>query len=155
LIRLHYSNRDEGSFLIFVTECKGVGGKIDGHEIYNITETAFIPLSNVDTMDSLEKQNLEKSYQEFRKWLNTNGFYFSYTFDITNSMQKGIDKTKTAPFSIESSFFWNSFISQYFKNNKLHEWILPIMKGYIRRACCRFLGRDVEMVLISRISSHR
>lgn len=63
-------------------------GEIYGQTIFKIEETEIIPFSRT-TLHLTEEQNrFNKSYLNMVKTvLDTPYFYFSYTFDITHSLQ--------------------------------------------------------------------
>src|SRR5689334_9583476 len=95
-------------FMIVISECK-LAAKILGSEVYCITDTQFLPFSNIDGLDMIERQNLDKATMEFRKWLQGNAFYFSYSYDITTRAQETAQEEKGTQMWARSDirFFWN------------------------------------------------
>eukprot|EP01117_Protostelium_nocturnum_P016749 TRINITY_DN6701_c0_g1_i1.p1 TRINITY_DN6701_c0_g1~~TRINITY_DN6701_c0_g1_i1.p1 ORF type:complete len:1212 (-),score=389.34 TRINITY_DN6701_c0_g1_i1:62-3697(-) len=157
-----------GTFLVVITECKCVG-RVNNSDVYTITDTAFLPLANhqVVIQDPIEKQNLEKGYSDIRKWLNGNSFYFSFDSDITSRLQsispithqqqhEG-DSTRRQNFwsSADVRFFWNRHLLHYFIKQKLNDWILPIMKGYVEVNRTSVDGKTVDIAIVSRLSCLR
>jgi hypothetical protein len=69
-------------FLVVITECKLVA-RINGSEVYGVTDVSFLPFVSLDGIDLETRQNIEKATIEYRKWLAGNAFYFSNTYDIT------------------------------------------------------------------------
>ena len=55
----------------------------------------------------------------------------------------------------DNRFFWNRYLLTYFIKNKAEDWILPTMKGFIQNAECRVNGHNIQITLISRLSSLR
>jgi hypothetical protein len=158
-----------GVFLIVITECKVVA-KLMGSEVYCLTDAAFLPFMNIEGMDPLERQALDSSTKEFRKWLNSDAFYFSFSYDITIRAQEVPESNKQTPHhtTTDLRFFWNRRIlltelhcansldiQNFFIKNKLEDWILPVMKGFISSAQCRINGHLIYIVLISRLSAMR
>lgn len=154
-----------------VTDCKSVGN-INGSEIYSVTDTAFLPLWNTEFQDALEKQNLEKSYADLKKWINSSSFYFSYDYDITNSFQTQQTNTSKSPggpvwFNVDTRFFWNRHSIHYFIKNNLNNWVVPMVKGlpflilciqylgYIQISSVRAFGHNLTLGVISRLSCLR
>ena len=79
----------EGYYLIMITAKKKVA-KIGHHDIYQIKDMQMIRLfKKIYTM----KQNDEEKYvEEFKKINIGEGFYFSYTYDLTHTLQNNILK---------------------------------------------------------------
>jgi hypothetical protein len=137
-----------GAYLVAITERKKVG-KIDKSEVFCIAEAAFLPFSNriIDITDPLEKQNIEKSHVEIRKWLASNSFFYSHDYNITcrashNTTYRFIHQQSLTLVraqhasstngsiwaSADIRFFWNRHILHYFIKNRLNDWIIPVMK---------------------------
>ena len=72
----------ESYYLIMVTKKKKVAS-LHGHSIYTITETQTIPITY-----RLSPSAEENKYRSILQYTDlTKNFYFSYTYDITNTMQ--------------------------------------------------------------------
>ncbi len=108
-----------GVYLMVITECR-LAAKILGSEVYCIVDATFLPFANMDMVDIETKQNLEKSTLDFRKWIGSNTFYFSYSYDITTHAQRTPDyQQKDAPLwtRVDLRFFWNRRIHEKYKMN--------------------------------------
>jgi hypothetical protein len=138
-------------------------GKINEADVYVVTDTAFLPFAYTELLDPLQKQNLERSYAEIRKWLNSNSFYFSFHYDITSSVQKqkylaekqSDPKQEERWATADIRFFWNRNVQNYFIKNSLHDWIIPMLNGFIEKTSCSIRGNSVDLILISRLSCLR
>ncbi|PRP73582.1 hypothetical protein PROFUN_02591 [Planoprotostelium fungivorum] len=153
--RLNQTENQTATFLVAVSEAKVVG-QIKDAEVYVVTETAFLPF--VNERDPMERANLEKSYNEVRKWLNAESFYFSYDVDVTSRMQLKGDKTNNNRYfwsSCDPKYFWNRHILHTFIKKNLNDWILPIMKGYVEMGSAVVGDNRVDLCLISRLSCLR
>lgn len=141
-----------------VSECKEVA-RIDDSPIYCILDTAFISFANTSWLDLQQRQTLEKSYAELRKWLGSQTFYFSHDIDVTKRFSsKPTKRTATsAPLwtTVDPHFFWNRHALQLFILNKLDNWIMPIMNGFVQSTTCRISGHAIDLLLISRVSCLR
>ena len=62
--------------------------KIGKHNIYKIKKFDMLPLFK--TIGNDNKQNEIKYVQIFKEIQLTRGFYFSYTYDITHTLQDNI-----------------------------------------------------------------
>uniref|UniRef100_A0A8B9Z952 Inositol polyphosphate-5-phosphatase F n=1 Tax=Anas platyrhynchos TaxID=8839 RepID=A0A8B9Z952_ANAPL len=108
---------------------KALIGKLPGdHEVYKITKIAVIPLSETEPQDleleikeSKEKERLEKRLLEelFKMFMDSDSFYYSLTYDLTNSVQRQSACEKTD-------------LSLWRKNTEVDFWIIPIIQGFVQ-----------------------
>ncbi|KAI4462332.1 phosphatidylinositide phosphatase sac1 [Holotrichia oblita] len=96
-----------------------------------------------------DKDRFEKSLvEEFHRiFTDTSSFYYSYTCDITSSLQrlchlekKQATKKKALWKTVNDKFFWNKHMLKHLieSNNPLCDpWILPIIQGYIQIEDCK------------------
>ncbi|PRP73038.1 phosphatidylinositide phosphatase SAC1-like, partial [Planoprotostelium fungivorum] len=120
-----------GPYLLVVTAASHAG-EIEypagnRHEVHLITDVDVISLNDSSSM-SREQLADEAQYRQMLVHLLTSqSFYFSYTYDLTNSLQRNespIGKTKP-----DKRFVWNDAALQPFSS--VHkEWITPIIQGY-------------------------
>ncbi len=77
--------------MIFITDKKKIA-LIGRHKIYKIKDIKLIPLFR--TVSNADKSNeMESKYvQTFKEIQISKGFYFSYTYDISHSLQHNILK---------------------------------------------------------------
>ena len=96
---------------------------------------------NTRDLDRLEKRLLE----EFIKLFNdSDGFYFSYTGDLTNSLQKQheyLELNKDLPVwrRVDDRFFFNKALVQEIidlADTRADGWILPLVHGFIELKEC-------------------
>jgi hypothetical protein len=82
-------------YLLFVTE-KVPAGLIAGRYIYKVKQTSLIPIVPVNKKNKITSDELRyKSY--FQSVDLTEDFYFSYSYDITNTFQNNCVSRKEAP----------------------------------------------------------
>lgn len=77
----------KGYYIILITEKKKVG-KIGQHSIYEVKDTQMIPLFRSTTHANREDE--AKYLQLFKSIEMASGFYFSYTYDLTRSLQENM-----------------------------------------------------------------
>jgi len=83
------------------------------------------------------------------------------TADVTHTMQRTFDMRQrvaaSAPWQCaDRRFFWNRRVSSFLQAAGAHEWVLPVMNGFIDvRRHASGDGSDVTLVLISRRSAER
>lgn len=101
-------NFQNDHYLVGISDCKVVA-KIQGKEVFGVTDATMISFRDTENLDLLEKQNLEKSLLEVRRWLSTN-FYFSRDYNLTTALH---EQRKASPSLAEmwmradKRFFWN------------------------------------------------
>ncbi|KAF9426812.1 hypothetical protein BGZ76_002588, partial [Entomortierella beljakovae] len=84
------------------------------------------------------------------------GFYFSTEFNLLTSKQKRFSNEyklkENDPFweQVDRRFWWNEHLLQEFINIKAHEYILPVMQGYVEMEECVIEEQPFEFTLISR-----
>lgn len=115
----HYIYQVDGTELVPLTP--GLGPKMTKPDLRNAEETRFLGiLANLDLSRS---------------------FYFSYSYDITHTLQHNIMRERTAltkdlPYprapDYNSMFVWNSYLLQPASCLKsMYDWCIPIIHGYV------------------------
>ncbi|KFY17567.1 hypothetical protein V492_00548 [Pseudogymnoascus sp. VKM F-4246] len=141
--------RFTGTYYMLLITKRSQVAMIGGHYVYqiddsrNAEETRFLGILN----------NLDLS----------RSFYFSYSYDITNTLQHNILKERDAttqnlprPYAPEYNdmFVWNNYLLRpatvAMKNT--YDWCLPIIHGYMDQAALSIYGRTVYITIIARRS---
>lgn len=154
-----------GYYLSVITKCSQVA-VIGGHFVYHVDDTKLIPLEyNYRRPD---KYSDEEKLLSIFKYLDLGKtFYFSYTYDLTNSLQTNFLRFKgAASDSITSQetfcehnerFVWNNLLlDPVLKQHEIatYEWFQPIIHGFIDQANISIYGRKIYITLIARRSHH-
>lgn len=161
----------KGFYLCIITKCSQVA-VIGGHFIYHVDETKLIPLDfNYRRPD---KYSDEEKLLSIFKYLDLGKtFYFSYTYDITNTLQTNFLRHKRAAFdfltqnldpkTLESTFehnerfVWNSLLLKpVIEETEIatYEWFQPIIHGFIDQANISIYGRKIYITIVARRSHH-
>ncbi|RUS30451.1 SacI homology domain-containing protein [Jimgerdemannia flammicorona] len=166
----------EGYYISLITK-RSVVALIGGHYVYHIDETELVPIGQAS---KLEKNSEEARYMNtFRNVDLTRNFYFSYTYDLTHTLQYNMTRPPQTADNCESNyndmFIWNHYLLENgFKSLKTNsEWILPIVHGFVEQTNCIYawarieqmnvnyvdlfisvFGRNVFIALIARRSRH-
>ncbi|WVQ79290.1 hypothetical protein IAT38_001387 [Cryptococcus sp. DSM 104549] len=141
-----------GWYLILMTKRSEVG-LLGGHYIYHCDDTMLFPIG----------PKVEKSAQE-TKMMNTfnlvdlsKNFYFSYSYDITNTLQTNL----TVPVNKRrwnTRFMWNHhLLSPAFDLEEpkgRSRWIIPLIHGFVDQAKIHVFTRTIYLTLIARRSRH-
>lgn len=151
-------------YMLLVTKRSQVA-MVGGHNIYQIDETELIPL----TMSESSQFKAESHPEEARYIAILNNldlsrsFYFSYSYDITRTLQHNICRERNLdqqghpqPFSQDyhSMFIWNHHLltPAYETIKNPYEWCLPIIHGYVDQSKMSVYGRLVYITIIARRS---
>ena len=151
-------------YMLLVTKRSQVA-MIGGHYVYQIDGTELVPL----TMAASSRHKPEKNLEEARYIgiLNnldlSRSFYFSYSYDITRTLQNNICRERhnleTNPSILpshehNSMFVWNHHLldpaASALKNT--YDWCLPIIHGYVDQSALSVYGRIVYITIIARRS---
>ncbi|PTB80813.1 hypothetical protein M440DRAFT_1389014 [Trichoderma longibrachiatum ATCC 18648] len=150
-------------YMLLITK-KSTVAMIGGHYIHQLEGTELVPLtpgrSKVDVRNKPEEQR-------FLTILNTldltKSFYYSYSYDITRTLQHNITRERTSlangtiPWpneDLNAMFVWNSYLLQPAVNvlQDPYDWCRPIIHGYIDQAALSIYGRTAHITVIARRS---
>lgn len=153
-----------GYYMLLVTKRSQVA-MLGGHNVYQIDETELIPLTTSEpSHPKAEKQSEEARYISIFNNLDlSRSFYFSYSYDITRTLQHNICRDREAHWDgrpqpsshdYHSMFIWNHHLlspaAETLKNP--FEWCLPIIHGYVDQSKMSVYGRVVYITIIARRS---
>ncbi|PNY29991.1 Polyphosphoinositide phosphatase [Tolypocladium capitatum] len=151
-------------YMLLITKKSSVA-MVGGHYIYQIEGTELIPLT--PGRSKPDSRNTEE--QRFLGILNnldlTRSFYYSYSYDVTRTLQHNITRERTAlakgilPPSDEdlnSMFVWNDYLLQPAARalRDAYDWCRPIIHGYIDQAALSIYGRTAHITVIARRSRY-
>ena len=153
-------------YMIYVTKRSQVA-MIGGHYIYQVDKTEMVPL----TTSAAAKARTEKHIEETRyvNILNnldlTRSFYFSYSYDVTRTLQFNIMRERQAlqeglpeplrKFDHNDMFVWNNHLLDPAKDvlRNPPDWCLSVVHGYVdQSALSVYWGRVVYVTIIARRS---
>ncbi|KAI8640444.1 SacI homology domain-containing protein [Parasitella parasitica] len=151
-----------GDYMLTITKREQIGS-IQGKFIYRVGGFQILPLAQ-----DLGKLNEDQKLQEqtfvnlLESHLKNNTFYFSYDYDLTQSIQR------QARFSSEKlaeplykradeRFFWNRFVASKLIDAKFDasNFILPVLQGFVELDQCKINNKNFAWGLITRRSRHR
>uniref|UniRef100_A0A2D4J751 SAC domain-containing protein n=3 Tax=Micrurus lemniscatus lemniscatus TaxID=129467 RepID=A0A2D4J751_MICLE len=90
--------------------------------------------------ESKEKERLERRLLEelFKMFLDADSFYYSLTYDLTNSVQRqsACEKTNLPLWKkVDDRFFWNKHMIEDLINlgqSEVDFWIIPVIQGFVQ-----------------------
>ena len=166
-----------GYHLVLVTATREIG-TIDSHVVHAVAATEMIKLARVDPPRAggrgwfssfVAKKDpvleLEERYLScFRAVELTKDFYFSFTYDVTHSLQSnvlhaaadaaaGVASQVDAP---NSMYMWNHFGTRDMRALlRCRRWVVPITHGFFQQRTCETpFGTLARLTLLARRSRH-
>ncbi|GMT28262.1 hypothetical protein PFISCL1PPCAC_19559, partial [Pristionchus fissidentatus] len=145
----------EGYYLIVITKAT-VMATFGYHTIYKIAEVAMMSLASDDHVPSAEEQRYLKQFQSVD--LSTD-FYFSYTYDLSRSLQENAvntnwDNNGDRTIRADNKFVWNKFLLEPLRSNLVSErWFVECVHGFVRQQIIELPCSKFSLVLIGRRSS--
>ena len=156
----------KGYYLIVVLKRREVA-VLGSHEIYHIDQTDLIPVEN--NYKEPEKNSPEERYIQTFKNINLNTtFYFSYSYDLTNSLQTNMIRNKRQSlnmngntelsyvFQFNERFMWNvALLKPAFQTfDKVYDWFQPIIHGFVDQVKNSVFQKHFYITIIARRSHH-
>ncbi|SCU81017.1 LAFA_0C02300g1_1 [Lachancea sp. 'fantastica'] len=153
-------------YLIVITKTSPVA-VLGGHSIYHIDETKLVPLSN--SYKKPDKYSIEERFiSTFLDLDLSKTFYFSYTYDITNTLQTNLLREKlkavgrsdlqipTGIPDYNEMYMWNSnLLKPVFPCiDTVYDWFQAMVHGFIDQVNVLIWGKSVFVTLIARRSHH-
>ncbi|KAK2808033.1 hypothetical protein FQN50_005115 [Emmonsiellopsis sp. PD_5] len=151
-------------YMLLVTRRSQVA-MIGGHYVYQIDGTELVPLTSPGSTRARPEKNAEEA--RFIAIMNnvdlTRSFYFSYSYNITQTLQRNIsferEQLRKGVSDLRNNdhnpmFVWNHYLLEpvvsLFKN--AYDWCLPIIHGYVDQSMISVYGRLVYVTIIARRS---
>ncbi|KAI0759129.1 SacI homology domain-containing protein [Fomes fomentarius] len=149
-----------GWYMILISK-RSVVALIGGHYVYHCESTDMIPIAFNHKIDKpTEEARLMNIFKQVDMSKN---FYFSYTYDLTSTLQHNLTRSGLSParrWSINDRYAWNHHLltAAFEEDNsspstKSH-WLVPLIHGHVDQAKLTVLGRVVFITLIARRSRH-
>lgn len=151
-------------YLIVVQKCSQVA-VIAGRSIFHIDATTLVPITN--NYRKPDKYSAEaRLMSTFQSLDLTKTFYFSNTYDITNTLQTNLLREKLkavgrSDISVPSGipdynemFMWNNNLLEPVLPciDTVYDWFRPIVHGFIDQVDVSVLGKSIYITLIARRS---
>ncbi|EQK98653.1 SacI domain-containing protein [Ophiocordyceps sinensis CO18] len=151
-------------YMLLITK-KSTVAMVGGHYIYQVEGTELVPL----TSGRFKSDSRNTGEQRFLGILNnldlTRSFYYSYSYDVTRTLQHNITRERTAiakgmlsppDEDFNSMFIWNNYLLQPAVKAlpDAYDWCRPIIHGYIDQAALSIYGRTAHITVIARRSRY-
>lgn len=171
--------RFTSTYYMVLISRRSVVALVGGHYIYHCDETKILPICHPSVMSSIAGRTKQLEHDEARL-LHTfkqvdlgKNFYFSYTYDLTRTLQENLTggdaaekESKQTAWGYCEKFIWNHHlllpafgnivdISQQDDDaSASNEWVLPLCYGFVDQAKLSVMNRTVHVTLIARRSRH-
>lgn len=127
----------EGYYISIITKRSPVA-LIGGHYIFHVDGTSTIPIhASATPMSKLDKNSEELRYlQMFRMVDLSKNFYFSYSYDITRTLQWNMTRNPKVE-GRNQMFVWNQYLLENGFGEQTgieNQWALPIMYGFVEQS---------------------
>ncbi|GAA6022535.1 hypothetical protein JCM11491_005592 [Sporobolomyces phaffii] len=156
--------RFTSTYYMVLIKRRAAVGLIAGHYVYHCESTVLRPITPSSPGVSAEEARRITAFQnvDLNKY-----FYFSYTYDITHTLQKNFTRAGESPRPESTDaedrqprwndkFVWNHKLLvpmlQHLKSDS--PWVLPMIYGSIEQAKLSVFGRTIYVCLIARRSRH-
>ncbi|KAG5952803.1 hypothetical protein E4U53_007957 [Claviceps sorghi] len=151
-------------YMLLITK-KSTVAMVGGHYIYQVEGTELIPLVSGKTKPGLGSTNEQRFLSILNNMDLTKSFYYSYSYDITRTLQQNIKREREAldkglpPSSdddLNTMFIWNSYLLEPAIKGvcSAYDWCRPIIHGYVDQAALSIYGRTAHITVIARRSRH-
>jgi len=135
-----------GYYLVVITQKQRVS-KICKHSIYCISGTCIYALFLPNAKDTKYLDMLNSILQIGKD------FYFSYTYDLTSTLQDSVIKGIKEKNNINTEFVWNWYLlSEFVSIIKRPGWILPVIFGFVGSAEINNIAFPFSIHIIGRRS---
>lgn len=122
---------------------RSVVALIGGHYLYHLEGTETIPVTFNHRIDNPTEE--QRMITIFKQVDMTKNFYFSYTYDITSTLQRNLTGTEKAEsqgqWSFNERFTWNHHMLLDAFGDKKDEkgiirshWAIPLIHGHVDQA---------------------
>lgn len=153
----------EAYYMLLITK-RGQVAVLGGHYIYQVDATEIVPLTTGSTSRFQKDRNPEEA--RFLSILNSldlgRNFYFSYSYDVTRSLQQSIIRERAAlnegrgtpERAFQDMFVWNHHLLNPAHENlkNVYDWCHPVIHGYILQRSMDVIGRRIFLTIIARRS---
>lgn len=158
--------RFTGMYYMLLITKRSVVAMVGGHYVYQIDNTELVPLTTDAILKKPERNSEEARFVGILGNLDlTRGFYFSYSYDITRTLQHNIIRQREALVNgmahsvghdYNDMFAWNHYLLEPAMNyiKYTYDWCLPIVHGYVDQANISVYGRSIYITIIARRSRY-
>lgn len=144
-------------YLCLVTKCSPVA-LLGGHFMSHIDETKLVPIMHSSVYRPAGRRSTEARLAGiFHSMDLSKNFYFSGSYDLTNTLQSNLLREKQRrSIGLQEIFVWNHFLLKPLleRFEGTMDWCLSLIHGFIDQAKVVVFGNPVYVTLIARRSHY-
>jgi len=137
---------------------------LGGHYIYQVDGTEMVPLTTGPTSRFQKDRNPDEArfLAIFNNMDLRRSFYFSYSYNVTRSLQQNIIQERKAlnegiPYAtrdLQDMFVWNDYLLDPARDalKNVYDWCHPIIHGYVDQSALDVFGRRIYLTILARRS---
>ncbi|GAB9462782.1 hypothetical protein Gpo141_00000265 [Globisporangium polare] len=158
-----------GPYLAVIQDSRVIGSGPNSEKIYCILELELIPVSAAahrsffKHASKREKKDEEEYVRMLKSVVASRTFYFSYDYDLTLTAQRRANNSASSNSQklpmwqkAEEDFFWNKPLLAKFIEMDLHNWIIPVISGFVKvMKKCEINGMRCDLLFFTRRSWRR
>ena len=156
--------RFTGAYYMMLITKRSQVAVIGGHYVYQVDGTELVSLAIASTTRNKAFDNEESRFVSILHSLDlSRSFYFSYSYDITRSLQDNIYRERmslraashrAAPKQHNPMFVWNHHLLDPARKvlRNTYDWCIPIIHGFVDQATLSVYGRTVHIAIVARRS---
>ncbi len=117
----------QGWYMLIIV-AKRVVGLVGTHKIFAIDDSTVVPLGNVAKTEHEFTRVDEARYKRLFFGMDLSSFYFSYTYNLTSTLQKNMCLSVEHAIAPDEKFCWNWYLSEPVRKSLSDRWFLPIIQ---------------------------
>ncbi|KAI9224253.1 SacI homology domain-containing protein [Blastocladiella britannica] len=155
-----------GDYLVVITRKTLVGRLFPDaeHDVYSVQKTRILPVPrSVLALSDAQRRDEDTFLSLLDRMCSLGHMYFSPTWDLTSTVQVNLTReTTNVPLwqRTDRRFFWNHYLQSKLIDltvsfPHLHNFILPVICGYVKTVTAHLNRKVFTYVLITRKRVHR
>eukprot|EP00002_Diphylleia_rotans_P023670 TRINITY_DN4655_c0_g1_i2.p1 TRINITY_DN4655_c0_g1~~TRINITY_DN4655_c0_g1_i2.p1 ORF type:complete len:448 (+),score=67.91 TRINITY_DN4655_c0_g1_i2:53-1396(+) len=150
----------EFPYLLVIKKRKRLG-YIGRHSVYGVAETELLSLeANAKTSMFDSRFGDEAKYRSIFSSVDmTKNFYFSYTYDLSNTLQENMKrygKNADLPRFVDDAFIWNYYLkhADSYKPEVPSDWTVDLLHGFFGQVKAEAFSHSITITLLARRSRY-
>ncbi|XP_066385714.1 phosphoinositide phosphatase SAC2-like [Miscanthus floridulus] len=139
-----------GPFYMLLITRRSKIGTILGHDVYSVDKSEIIKIPpGLPEMANLEDE--KRQLECLRSVDLSKGFFFSYTYNLAQTVQCNITEKNTLESLNSTTFVWNDSLTKSFKSPI---WTVSLVHGFFIQKKVSVSAKDFQLTIVARRSRH-
>ncbi|KAL5277196.1 SACM1L family protein [Megaselia abdita] len=148
-----------GSYLVLAAHRLYVG-IVNGQVVWKMAGATLMPLQHQQALTSKQQSQNDTYLSMLQKILDTPYFYFSYTYDLTHTLQRLHSMPTTFNQSslldrADKRFVWNGYMLKNFNCVGMNRFALPLLLGFVSINQASINNSSFNWIIVTRRSVER